>query len=337
MAVAPDSSFITTIIRNTCGFTRAFGYLPPHGKTLTNNQDYTFDGDLEVYLFKRNKRVRDHFKSDIANGYIQMTKVPHRPEISYYPVGSAYTINAGDLVYWDTVNSSARAAADFTWTTNLLTTQQNFKAAFLGVAQQGHTAGTAGIIAVDISASSLYTITVPGLNPPVMGATSTATTGGTLAAGTYFYKVTTLTAAGESTPSTEVSQATTGSTSTVTINWTAVTNATGYKIYRGTATGAENKLITTIGSGSTVTFIDTGGAGTTATLPSTNTALPASTPGGTYGPAQNGNTNAILSQAITPAQANASVARCPSNNVGVSSVSVRVQSSDWGANAAAQQ
>lgn len=161
MAVAPDNTFIQTVIRNTSGATRVFGYLPPHGKSLTNNQDYTFDGDLEIYLMsvsRKNKRKFDHFKSDITNGYIQMTKVSHRPEIAYYPVGATFVVAAGDLVYWDSGNSSARSAADFTWTTDLPTTQGNFANVFIGVAQQAHASGTAGTIAVDISPNSIYTI-----------------------------------------------------------------------------------------------------------------------------------------------------------------------------------
>jgi hypothetical protein len=46
----------------------------------------------------------------------------------------------------------------------------------------------------------------------------------------------------------------------------------GYKIYRGTATGAENLLITTVGP-TVTTYTDTGAAGTSATPPGSNTAL----------------------------------------------------------------
>jgi hypothetical protein len=42
--------------------------------------------------------------------------------------------------------------------------------------------------------------------------------------------------------------------------------------WRGTATGAENALITTIGSGSTVTYTDTGTAGSAGQPPATSTA-----------------------------------------------------------------
>ena len=87
---------------------------------------------------------------------------------------------------------------------------------------------------------------------------ATATTGGTLAAATYFYKVTAINGSnpvGESLPATEVSQVTSGSTSTVTLTWTAVAGATGYKIYRSTTTNTE-VFLTQVGA--VLTLVDTG-------------------------------------------------------------------------------
>jgi len=83
-----------------------------------------------------------------------------------------------------------------------------------------------------------------------MGAvtTATATTGGTLAAATYYYQVVPVIARqGEILPSVEVSQATTGSTSTVTLSFSTPTGLDGsqpnlYKVYRSTATGTETLL-----------------------------------------------------------------------------------------------
>lgn len=83
-----------------------------------------------------------------------------------------------------------------------------------------------------------------------MGAvtTATATTGGTLAAATYYYQVVPVIARqGEVLPSTEVSQVTTGSTSTVTLSFSTPVGLDGsqpnlYKVYRSTATGTETLL-----------------------------------------------------------------------------------------------
>ncbi len=111
---------------------------------------------------------------------------------------------------------------------------------------------------------------VPILAPTITA--GSATTGGSFTAGTYYWVVTSTTAQGESMVSNEVTTTVTANQE-VPINWSQVTGATGYKVYRGTTAGGENKLITTISSGSTVTYTDTGTAGTAATLPTSNTTL----------------------------------------------------------------
>lgn len=117
--------------------------------------------------------------------------------------------------------------------------------------------------------------TVAALAVPVAVAPTTSATGGTLAAGTYFYKVTATGASGETIGSNEVSVTTTGSTSTTTLTWSAVPGAAGYKIYRGTATGAESAYFSV--AGNVLTFTDTGAAGSVGTVPTTNTAVGALT------------------------------------------------------------
>lgn len=134
----------------------------------------------------------------------------------------------------------------------------------------------------DSQVYSLGTL-LAALAAPTQNAPSTATTGGTLAAATYYYKVSALNAAGETLPSGEQSQVTTGSTSTVTVNWAAVPGATSYRVYRGTAAGAENVYFTA-GAGAT-SFVDTGAAGTAGTPAAANTTgsgLGVSVRGGEY-------------------------------------------------------
>ena len=83
-----------------------------------------------------------------------------------------------------------------------------------------------------------------------MGAvtTATATTGGTLAAATYYYQIAPVIARqGEILPSVEVSQTTTGATSTVTLSFSTPGGYDGaqpnlYKVFRSTTTGAETFL-----------------------------------------------------------------------------------------------
>lgn len=125
--------------------------------------------------------------------------------------------------------------------------------------------------------------------------TATATTGGSLAAGTYYYKVSAVVARqGEIGVSAEVSQATTGSTSTVTLSFSTPSGLDGlqpnlYKVYRSTATGTETLLgyvDGTVGLSTdgvtpilTTSIVDTG----TALVPQNGATVPATQPTAYYG------------------------------------------------------
>lgn len=94
--------------------------------------------------------------------------------------------------------------------------------------------------------------------------------GGTFAAATYFWKITGLNAAGETTGSAEATVAV-ALNGTATLTWSALpAGTTGVKVYRGTVTNAENVLVATLGA--VVTYTDTGTAGTAATVPAGNSA-----------------------------------------------------------------
>lgn len=108
------------------------------------------------------------------------------------------------------------------------------------------------------------------LAAPVLTLGATGTTGGTFGAGTFYWKVTAVTGYGETTGSNEVT-ATLVATGTQALSWAAVPGAQLYKVYRGTAAGAENTLVATVGAGTT-SHIDTGTAGTAATVPTVSTA-----------------------------------------------------------------
>jgi len=130
-----------------------------------------------------------------------------------------------------------------------------------------------------------------------MGAvtTATATTGGSLGAATYYYKVSAVVARqGEIGVSAEVSQTTTGSTSTVTLSFSTPSGLDGlqpqlYKVYRSTATGAETFLgyvDGTVGLSSdgvtpilTTSIVDTG----TNLVPQNGATVPGTLPTSYYG------------------------------------------------------
>lgn len=103
--------------------------------------------------------------------------------------------------------------------------------------------------------------TVIGAPVVTLGA---ASGGGTFAAGTYYWVVTAINSRGETIASNEVSATLTLDQQQV-LNWGAVSGATGYNVYRGTASGLENVLVTT--TGAVTTYTDTGTAGTDNTEP----------------------------------------------------------------------
>lgn len=105
----------------------------------------------------------------------------------------------------------------------------------------------------------------------VLGAAAGGGTWG--ATGTYGYRITALDANGESGPQDEITVAVDDTTKKITLSWTQVPSATGYKIYRTAVPGTygASTLRTTIVSGATVSFVDDGSATSTGTLPTANT------------------------------------------------------------------
>lgn len=89
---------------------------------------------------------------------------------------------------------------------------------------------------------------------PVNAAFTTANTGGTLAAGIYYYRVTALDPSGQTLPSAETNITTSGSTSTITVKWGAVAGAARYRIY-GRTTGSELFMAEVV---NTTSWVDTG-------------------------------------------------------------------------------
>lgn len=110
--------------------------------------------------------------------------------------------------------------------------------------------------------TSAATATPSGLAAAASG------TGSSFGAGAQYWVITAVYGTGESMKSNEVTLTLTAGQN-VNLTWTAVPGASAYNIYRGTAAGAENKLVGTAG---TASFTDTGAAGTSATPPATSTA-----------------------------------------------------------------
>lgn len=89
----------------------------------------------------------------------------------------------------------------------------------------------------------------------------TSASGGTLAAGTYTYRITAVIDGFETAPSEAASQVTTGSTSTVTVDWTTIAatspynRATAFNVYGRTD---PEELLDTVDPGIATSYEDTG-------------------------------------------------------------------------------
>lgn len=106
------------------------------------------------------------------------------------------------------------------------------------------------------------TVIVDATGAPTLSSATGSISGGSLAAGTYFYKISAIGGSGtggETAGSNERSAVVaSGSSGSVALAWTAYTNApTGYRVYRGTATGAESVYYL---PGNVTSFTDTGAA-----------------------------------------------------------------------------
>lgn len=122
------------------------------------------------------------------------------------------------------------------------------------------------------------TITLVATPGPVNLAAAPLGTGGTLAAGVYYYALTAIGANGETVASNEVTVTLSGSTSSVPLSWTAFAGATGYKVYRGSAAGGEELLATL---GVVTAYTDDGSAVITPTVlvPTNSVSITAATAG----------------------------------------------------------
>lgn len=139
-------------------------------------------------------------------------------------------------------------------------------------------------MSVGIGAAGVAGIAIEQLSPPVQ-LTATQGVAGTIADGTYRFYVTGLNVNGETTVSNEITLvvAAGGGTASININWTALTGATGYKVYATTAGGASGTELLVATVGLVTTYNWTGSPAPSGAYPTTNTAI---TPGTYVAPAK---------------------------------------------------
>lgn len=112
-------------------------------------------------------------------------------------------------------------------------------------------------------------LTHAAISTPTISSVTTSTTGGSLPAATVCsYRVSAINSTGETDASAAVTVTTgAGSTNSNTVNWSAISFASGYKIYG--RTGGSELLIAEVGN--VTSYVDTGSITPAGALPASNT------------------------------------------------------------------
>ena len=78
-----DTSCLYSTVKNASGGTRTFGFLPPHGRTLANNEEFTVFGDIRHSLGgnqgrERSVQRRAHiaFEAAVESGELEIINTP---------------------------------------------------------------------------------------------------------------------------------------------------------------------------------------------------------------------------------------------------------------------
>lgn len=76
----PDTTALYTTVRNTSGGEATFGFIPPHGKKLADDEDVTVFGDLWDRLHtggRLNERLKDSLEAALLAGDVEIIKSPN--------------------------------------------------------------------------------------------------------------------------------------------------------------------------------------------------------------------------------------------------------------------
>lgn len=72
--MSENISCLYTTVRNTAGTSRVFGFLPPYGRRLDADEEFTSFGDLYDNL--KNTRSRQALASAVLDGELQIVSTP---------------------------------------------------------------------------------------------------------------------------------------------------------------------------------------------------------------------------------------------------------------------
>lgn len=77
-----DTGCVYSTVKNTSGARKKFGFLPPHGRELAANEEFTVFGDIKVAVGSQRggraeaRRDITAFEAAIARGDIQIIQTP---------------------------------------------------------------------------------------------------------------------------------------------------------------------------------------------------------------------------------------------------------------------
>lgn len=76
-----DTSCLYSTVRCTVPAGRTFGYLPPHGRKLTHNEEFVVFGDIKQALIRHDRgearRSIIAFEKDLINGNLEIVSTPN--------------------------------------------------------------------------------------------------------------------------------------------------------------------------------------------------------------------------------------------------------------------
>lgn len=79
-----DTNCLYSVVKNTSGATKTFGFLPPHGRTLANNEEFTVFGDIRQNLGSNQgtersvrRRAEAAFEAAVESGDLQILSTPN--------------------------------------------------------------------------------------------------------------------------------------------------------------------------------------------------------------------------------------------------------------------
>jgi hypothetical protein len=116
MAFIIDTTCLYSTVRNISGGSKKFGFLPPHGRELANNEEFTVFGDVRQAVIgargsERSVARRDimAFEAAISRGDLEIVQTPA-------PILQDVTTNAVKMLQLD---NGSLAAVDPCWTQSI--------------------------------------------------------------------------------------------------------------------------------------------------------------------------------------------------------------------------